>query len=257
MQMVALKPSLPATTTSATAPAASLTPISLAFASQAVGATSAAQSVTLTNTGTAALSISSIALTGTIPATLPKPIIVVQALRQAPLHDQRHLQTFHQRGSYSPALNISDNVSGSPQSVSLSGTGAHPPPAFLHQPHFRQSNRRGVQRGSDDYSDQLRQRRPSVTSIAVSGANASDFAESNSCGSSVAAGANCTISVTFKPTAAGTRTAAVTLTDNATGSPQSASLSGTGAASSASLSPPAWPSAACRSAPPVQLRRLP
>ena len=79
----------------------------------------------------------------------------------------------------------------------------------------------------------------SVTSIAVSGTNASDFAETNNCGSSVAAGANCTISVTFKPAAAGTRTAAVTLTDNATGSPQSVGLSGTGGSTSAaaSLSP--------------------
>ena len=76
----------------------------------------------------------------------------------------------------------------------------------------------------------------SVTSIAVSGANASDFAETNNCGSSVAAGANCTISVTFKPAAAGARTAAISVTDNATGSPQSVSLSGTGGSTTAAAS---------------------
>ena len=43
--------------------------------------------------------------------------------------------------------------------------------------------------------------------------------------------------MTFKPTASGTRTAAVTLTDNATGSPQTVSLTGTGTAPVASLSP--------------------
>src|SRR5262249_52534533 len=45
---------------------------------------------------------------------------------------------------------------------------------------------------------------------------------------SVGAGANCTISVTFTPAAAGGRSAAVTITDNATGSPRSVSLGGTG-----------------------------
>ncbi len=67
-----------------------------------------------------------------------------------------------------------------------------------------------------------------ITSISITGTNAGDFSETNTCGSSVAAGANCTISVTFTPTAAGSRVGAVTITDNATGSPQSVSLSGTG-----------------------------
>ena len=48
-----------------TAAVASLSPTSLTFASQAVGATSAAQTITLNNTGNAALSVTSIALTGT------------------------------------------------------------------------------------------------------------------------------------------------------------------------------------------------
>ena len=77
----------------------------------------------------------------------------------------------------------------------------------------------------------------SISGLAVSGANSSDFAQTNNCGSSLAAGAKCTISATFKPTATGTRTAAVTLTDNATGSPQTVSLTGTGTAAIASLSP--------------------
>jgi hypothetical protein len=44
----------------------------------------------------------------------------------------------------------------------------------------------------------------------------------------VNAGANCTISVTFKPTAAGTRTGTLSVSDNASNSPQSIPLSGTG-----------------------------
>jgi hypothetical protein len=69
-----------------------------------------------------------------------------------------------------------------------------------------------------------------ITSIAASG----DFAQTNTCGTSVAAGANCTISVTFTPTAAGMRTGTVTITDNAGNSPQMVSLSGGGEAVSIS-----------------------
>ncbi len=66
-----------------------------------------------------------------------------------------------------------------------------------------------------------------VTRIAASG----DFAETNTCGSMVAAGSSCTISVTFTPTVVGTRSGTVTVSDNASGSPHSAGLSGAGTAS--------------------------
>jgi hypothetical protein len=67
-----------------------------------------------------------------------------------------------------------------------------------------------------------------ITSIAVTGTNSGDFAENNNCGKSLTGGASCTLSVTFKPTATGSRSAAVTITDNASGSPQQVTLSGTG-----------------------------
>ncbi|MGO8948434.1 MAG: hypothetical protein ACLQUY_12400, partial [Ktedonobacterales bacterium] len=54
--------------------------------------------------------------------------------------------------------------------------------------------------------------------------------------STVAAGASCSLSVTFTPSANGTRSATVTITDNATGSPQSVTLSGTGVTPSQGLS---------------------
>jgi len=68
-----------------------------------------------------------------------------------------------------------------------------------------------------------------ITGIAVTGTNAGDFAQTNTCVSPVAVGSNCTISVTFKPTDSGTRSASITITDNATGGPQTASLTGSGA----------------------------
>src|SRR5262249_52788351 len=67
-----------------------------------------------------------------------------------------------------------------------------------------------------------------ITSIAVTGTNSGDFAQSNTCGSSVAAGSSCMIGVTFTPTAAGNRSASVTITDNAAESPQTVILTGNG-----------------------------
>jgi len=69
-----------------------------------------------------------------------------------------------------------------------------------------------------------------ISSMSVSGTNPGDFNQTSSCGSTVAAGGNCTISVTFKPTAAGSRSAALSISDNSSGSPQTISLIGTGVA---------------------------
>jgi len=68
----------------------------------------------------------------------------------------------------------------------------------------------------------------SLSGISLSGADATDFAESNACPTSLAAGASCAITVTFTPQIAGTKAAALSVADNAGGSPQRAALSGTG-----------------------------
>jgi hypothetical protein len=54
------------------------------------------------------------------------------------------------------------------------------------------------------------------------------FTQINTCGSSLAAGATCTITVTFVPTTEGDFTSSVSITDNAKGSPQTVALTGTG-----------------------------
>jgi hypothetical protein len=66
-----------------------------------------------------------------------------------------------------------------------------------------------------------------ITEISASG----DFTETDNCKKGVAAGSTCTLNVTFTPTASGTRTGTLTISDNAGGSPQTVSL--TGAATSA------------------------
>jgi uncharacterized repeat protein (TIGR01451 family) len=67
-----------------------------------------------------------------------------------------------------------------------------------------------------------------ITSITITGANAGDFADNSTCGTSLDAGASCQVKVTFTPTASGARSAALTVSDSAPGSPQKAGLSGTG-----------------------------
>ncbi len=67
-----------------------------------------------------------------------------------------------------------------------------------------------------------------ISSITMTGANASDFAASNTCGATVASGANCTISVSFTPSLVSAETAAISIVDSAAGSPQTISLTGTG-----------------------------
>jgi hypothetical protein len=67
-----------------------------------------------------------------------------------------------------------------------------------------------------------------ISSITIAGANSSDFGQTNTCKGSVAVGAKCTVSVTFTPPTIGSRSATLSITDNAAGSPQVVRLAGTG-----------------------------
>jgi hypothetical protein len=66
----------------------------------------------------------------------------------------------------------------------------------------------------------------SITSIGTSG----DFSETNSCSTSLAPEASCTINVVFSPTAAGLRGSSLSIAGNASGSPHVVGLSGDGTA---------------------------
>jgi len=68
----------------------------------------------------------------------------------------------------------------------------------------------------------------SSPAISITGANSLDFSQTNTCGATLAPNQICTISVNFTPSATGTRSASLTISDNAPGSPQSVPLSGQG-----------------------------
>ncbi len=78
-----------------------------------------------------------------------------------------------------------------------------------------------------------------INGIVITGVNAADFNQSNTCGSGLAPGASCNIEVTFIPSQLGERSASITITDDGVGSPQVLSMSGTGGDSgpNATLSP--------------------
>ena len=77
----------------------------------------------------------------------------------------------------------------------------------------------------------------SISSIVFAGANASEFSQTNNCGSSLAAGAKCGINLTFTPSSGGSASASLAITDNAPGNPHKVALQGIGEDFSVAASP--------------------
>ena len=204
------------------APVVTLAPTSLTFTGQAVGTTSASQTVTLTNTGSAALNITNVTASGNFAQTNTCGASVAAGANCIISVTFTPTVTANLFGS----VTITDNVADSPETILLAGNGASAPAvAFL--PASLTFANQIVSTTSAPQSVILTNTGGAVlniTSIVASG----DFAETNSCGTSLASGANCTIAVTFTPMAAGPRAGAVTVTDNAPGSTQTLPLNGTG-----------------------------
>jgi hypothetical protein len=201
-----------------------LTPATLTFASRVTGSTSAAQLVTLTNQGNAGLTISNIAITGdfaqtnTCSDTLAAGASCSFNVTFAPTA----------AGVRTGTLTITDSAAGSPHTVALTGTGTNATPAVsLTPPTLTFSSTKVGATSAGQTATLTNQGNASLTisNVAVTG----DFAQTNNCSSTVAAGANCTFNVTFTPKAGGSRTGALTITDSAAGSPHTVTLSGTGA----------------------------
>ena len=205
----------------------SLTPTILNFGAVAVGVTSAVQRVTLKNTGTAALAISSIAITGTNSTEFVKTAttcgasLAVKAACTISVAFKPAAT-----GARSAAISIADNGSGSPQQVPLSGTGttAKFAPASLSFGDVAT----GVSVAKAITLTNIGTTAISITAMAITGTNAADFTQTHTCGASLAAGAKCTFSITFTPSAIGARSASLSVTDSAAGSPQLIPLTGVG-----------------------------
>jgi len=206
---------------------AQFTPKSLSFGNQTVGLTSTSQTAALKNTGDVALTISSISISGADSRDFAQNNNCPASV--APNGSCSINVTFKPTasGTRIAAVVIADNAPGSPQKVTVKGTGT-----FIQlKPISENFGTQPVGTTSKAKTITLSNKGTatvSIVNIAITGSNASDFSQTNTCGKSVASGASCLIKVTFKPTATGTRSAAVSVTDDGGGSPQKVSLAGTG-----------------------------
>jgi hypothetical protein len=208
----------------------SLTPSSLAFGNQNVKTASAARAITLSNGGSGALSITSIAINGTNPTDFSQSNTCGTSVAAGASCTISVTFTPQGAGARSAAVSVTDNAAGSPHSAALSGTGVGLAQVSLTPATLSFGNQK-LKTHSSAQTITLSNTGTavlSITSIAFTGTNAADFSQKNACGTSVAAGATCTISIKFTPQAAGARSASLSITDNAAGSPHTATLSGTG-----------------------------
>ena len=212
-------------------PVLNLSPTSLAFATEVLGTTSAGKVVTITNITTSAVSISSIIPSGdfaissktcgsslagsgncTVTVTY-KPSVV---------------------GGVSGDLTIAYTGIGSPDRLGLSGTGLAPLTATPASLAFGTVT---VGTTSAAKTVTLKNDNPS-TALSISFASSGDYTVTagggTPCGTSLAASASCTLSVTFKPHQNGGVEGAVTVTDGVSLSPLVVALNGSGSGAPAS-----------------------
>jgi hypothetical protein len=216
----------------ASAPAVTLTPGPLTFPATNVGATSAAQTVTIKNSGTATLNLTSETITGNNATSFIKSATTCGTTLAAAASCTVSVQFKPAAtGTFNAALSIVDNAVNSPQSVSLTGTGVAPgislTPASLSFPTTIVNATSPAQAITIKNTGTATL---AISSIALGGINPTSFIEIGNCGSSLAAGASCYLFVGFKPASAAALSATLTVTDNAAGSPHTVTLAGTGTA---------------------------
>lgn len=208
-------------------PALEIVPGNLTYPTQFVGTSSAPQKVTLTNTGTATLTLYGETLLGVDRGDFTRKRNCGGTLLPGASCDIS--VTFSPKGinARTAVLSISDSAVGSPQTVPIKGEGT-----------YVELGSNSLNFGSVKVGQQSTPQTITLTNtapftlnlseIAISGKDAQDFAQTNTCSSSISSGQSCIITVVFVPTLHGTRTALLAFFDNGGASPQSVTLTGTG-----------------------------
>jgi hypothetical protein len=190
---------------------------------QLVDTTSPAQTVTLTNSATSALSISSISVTGPFRAhnTCGKSVAAGAGCTISTVFKPTAM------GSVTGTVSIVDSASSKPQVIELTGAGTVVSfsPAKVTFPNQKVGTTSAPQQIQVTNTGTAAL---SFSNIYTNGAHYKDFSQTNNCSPQIAAGATCTVTVTFTPKKAGIRTAYVGFADTGGGSPQAVNLSGTG-----------------------------
>ncbi|HWG20170.1 MAG TPA: choice-of-anchor D domain-containing protein [Terracidiphilus sp.] len=213
-----------------TAAAITLSATSLTFPNTIDGTSSVAQTITVKNTGTATANLTSIALGGTNPLQF-KELTTCGATLAASASCAVYISLKPTLAeALSAVLSITDNAAGSPQKVTLSGTGTAAPPiglsvtslAFAATTHATVSLAKPVKITNNGTAT------VHLISITITGTNPTSFIQINNCATTLAPAAFCTAFVAFDPATTGALSAKLTITDNGAASPQSVTLSGTG-----------------------------
>jgi hypothetical protein len=200
----------------------SLSTIDLNFGGQALNTTSAAKTVTLTNSGGRTLTVSSVTTNSNFAQTNNCGAVAVSGTCTISA-----TFTPTATGTRTGSVVILDNATGSPQVIRLLGAGtsaAAPAIGFS-----KVSLNFGSQTtGTTSSAQTITVTNTGNATLTISGATTTgDFAASG-CVTSLAAGASCTLSVTFKPSVSGARRGTVAFADSVTGSPQVIQLFGHG-----------------------------
>jgi hypothetical protein len=229
---------------SAADPLVSLSVYRLTFGAQAQGTSSPDQLVQLTNNGQGELTITGVSIIGESSGdfTQTNDCPVSPATMASNGHCDIHV-VFHpasDNGAAAATLSISDNASGSPQSVVLAGTvSAATPMVRLAPPALAFGNQvvNTLSAAAVIVLTNIGSTGLHINSaISLSGPANGEFrlrAMRNGCPADqgeLAPGASCTMGVIFAPASTGPKSAQVTVVDDASGSPHVASLSGTGTA---------------------------
>jgi hypothetical protein len=218
-------------TASETVTTATATPSTLTFTSQMYGTSSSAQTVTLKNTGSIALTPGVITVSGDFSETDNCQSATVAAGATCAI---QVTFTPTQTGSRTGVLTVNANVAGGAVTASLSGTGA---PSGVLSLIPSTISFGGWQVETTSTALQVTATNSSSTAISFTSGLTGPFTiASNACGSSVAANSACNLMLTFTPLQSGAATGALTFSD-APGT-QTVTLSGTGlAAPTDGLSP--------------------
>jgi hypothetical protein len=206
-------------------------PASVSFGTVSTGS-NATQQITLNNTGTAAVQISSIAAAGTgfsvNGITTP---ITVNAAATAILNVVFAPTT---AGTASGSVTVTSNASNSPLTVPVTGTGVQPGLSIAPASFAFGSIVNGQTKSQNFTLTNTGSSSLTISQLTVSGAGYSISGLTTP--STIAAGASATFSATFAPTTAGSLPGSVTISSNAPGSPSTVALSGTGVAGTVAVS---------------------
>ncbi len=225
-----------------TLPAAeTISPPALDFGTSSVGTSSAAQTVTLTSTGIAALSLTGISITGSNAGDFA---IVSSGTNPCPTGSGTLATgasctvkiTFSPQstGAKAAALSFTDNAAASPQTVALSGTAiaaATVQVSPLTGSFAPQST--GTTSAAKQFTVMNTGGSTVSVSITVSGTNAPDFLELDNCtgAKGLASGSSCSVNVSFDPTvlppSQAARAATMTISYGGAGNQVTVPLSGT------------------------------